>query len=53
MYLQSKRIEKYQFEVCLKHDIEHDFDVILGKIVLCGPAEVDMSLAFKQCRSTS
>ena len=30
IYLQSECIEKYQFELCLKYDREHDFDAILG-----------------------
>ena len=25
----------YQFELCSKYDKEHDFDVILGKVVPC------------------
>ena len=33
MYLEC--IEKNQFELCLKYDREHDFDVILGEVVLC------------------
>ena len=30
IYLQSECIEKYQIELCSKHDREHDFDVTLG-----------------------
>ena len=35
IYLESKCIEKYQFELCSKYDREHDFDIILGLVVLC------------------
>ena len=34
-YYQSKCIEKYQFQLCSKYDREHDFDVILSRVVPC------------------
>ena len=35
IYLQSECIEKYQVELSSKYDREHDFDVIVGWVVLC------------------
>ena len=35
IYLQSECIEKCQVEVCSKYDREYDFEVILGKVLLC------------------
>ena len=35
IYLHNEYIEKYQFNLCLKYDREHEFDIILEQVVPC------------------